>query len=253
MTKKVIIILSLFSLPLQTQATQITREDIGNRVQTANSYFDAGDYQQAVDTYLALIDGGHINGHLFYNLGVAYYHMQRLGEAMAAFLAARRYIPRDADVAFNINYLQGQLSDRLSAEVMDNFLNLVNYISSYISAKETSIFSLILLALGLILVTVFMFRRQLIFIFKLGILLVILAIILAILNHTKIHLARQWGAIKNAATAVRSGANPNSVVLFKLNTGAPLAIIKHANTYLKIELSDGRQGWVEASSVASFL
>lgn len=243
---KVIIGILMLALPLQAQ-------DISSQIQTANQQFDAGNFQQAADAYLAVLDEGHINGHIFYNLGVAYYHMQRLGEAMAAFLAARHYIPRDADVAFNINYIQEQLPDKLAAGAKDGFMNLVNSFSSYFNTKETSIFTLILLAIGLILLTIFMFRRQLIFLFKLGILLIILAIIIAILNHTKIEFARRWGAIKNAATAIHSGANPNSIVLFQLNAGAPLVIAKRANDYLKIELSDGRQGWVQSDNVASFL
>ena len=78
---KVMISILVLASPLQAQ-------DISSQIQTANQHFDAGNFQQAADDYLALLDGGHINGHIFYNLGVAYYHMQRLGEAMAAFLAA---------------------------------------------------------------------------------------------------------------------------------------------------------------------
>ena len=240
------ILLLLLALPLQAQ-------DIGRQIQTANRDFDAGKFQQAVDGYLAVIDTGHINGHVFYNLGVAYYQLQRLGESMAAFLAARQYIPRDADVAFNINYLQEQLPDKVVTKAKESFLTLVQSFSSYLNPKETSIFTLIFMAIGLILITIFMFRRQLVFLFKLGLLLVILAIIIAILNHTKTRFARQWGAIKNAATTIHSGANPNSIVLFNLNAGAPLVIVKRTDAYLKIELADGRQGWVQEDGVVSFL
>ena len=240
------IMLLLLALPLQAK-------DISTQIHTANRAFDAGEFQQAVDSYLAVIDTGHLNGHVFYNLGVAYYHMQRLGESMAAFLAARRYIPRDADVSFNINYLQERLPDEVAKKAKEGFWALVQSFSSYLNPKETSIFTLIFLTIGLILITIAMFKRQLVFIFKLGILLIIFAIIFAILNHTKLRFARQWGAIKNAATAIHSGANPNSIVLFKLNAGAPLTIVKRTDTYIKIELADGKQGWVQKEGVVSFL
>src|SRR4051812_4508999 len=63
----------------------------------ASAAYDRGDYATATARYEQAVAAGDENGHLFYNLGLSYYREHRLGDAMAAFLAARRLLPRDPD------------------------------------------------------------------------------------------------------------------------------------------------------------
>ena len=251
---KLLAAVALSCLPSITQAEQSTATQVlplEERIAAANSAFDAGDYKQALHHYRALLHDGHINGHVFYNMGIANYRLQQRGQAMSAFLAARHYLPRDADVAFNLRYLQDSLEDGLIAVIKRKFYEIVSYINAYFTEREISMVTLSLFALALIFLAIFMLRKQIVFLLKLGILLLILAILSAILWQAKSRFAKHWGAVTTAAATVRSGASASSLQLYELHAGAPFLIAGRTNDYFKIRLSDGKKGWVRMQDVRS--
>ena len=69
---------------------------------TANRDYNEGRYQKAIEGYLRLFDSGYVNGHLYYNLGNAYFRSGQLGRAILNYKRAELLIPRDADLNFNL-------------------------------------------------------------------------------------------------------------------------------------------------------
>ena len=70
-------------------------------------------YQEAIDGYFQLIDNGYVNGHLYYNLGNAYFRSGQLGRAILNYKRAQLLIPRDADLNFNLRYALDQTQDAI--------------------------------------------------------------------------------------------------------------------------------------------
>jgi tetratricopeptide (TPR) repeat protein len=77
----------------------------------ANQAYKENRFQDAIDGYKQIIDSGHKNGHLYYNLGNAYFRMNELGKAILCYERARLLIPRDADLNFNLRYAGDQVQD----------------------------------------------------------------------------------------------------------------------------------------------
>ena len=223
------------------------------RVANAAAALSAGDYRAALHEYEALIASGHRNGHVFYNMGIAYYRLQKTGEAMAAFLTARYYLPRDADVAFNLSYVQSTLADNLKTEIPRKFYDLVGLINDYLTRKEVGIGSLLLWGAGLLLLILYMFKRQLVFVFKLGILLIVLAALSAIFLQARDYFAKRWGAVSTADADVYSGASENDTKLYILKQGSPFRIEGKRGGFWKIILSDGKRGWLPIENTKVYL
>jgi len=79
----------------------------------ANQACKEGRFQDAVDEYERLIHAGHENGHIYYNLGNAYFRLERIGYAILNYERARAMIPRDADLNFNLRYARDQIQDAI--------------------------------------------------------------------------------------------------------------------------------------------
>ena len=67
----------------------------------AGAEYGKGNYQEAARQYLEAIEHGHVNGHVHYNLGTAYYRLGEFGRAIAQYRKALELLPNDPDVLKN--------------------------------------------------------------------------------------------------------------------------------------------------------
>ena len=218
------------------------------KIQAAETAFDAGEYRQALDLYQEVVASGHVNGHVYYNMGIAWYRLQNTGEAMAALLAARHYLPRDADVKFNLQHVQDKITDNLGVEMPRGFYDALSFITDFLTARELSFTALLAFGAALLLLSIWMFYRQIVFLLKLGILLVVIAVLSVIFLQAKAMLTEHWGAVTAERTAVYSGPSKDNTTLFMLHEGAPFVVEQETNNYLQIKLSDGKKGWIAANT-----
>ncbi len=234
------------SLALSSHAAQAT--DLAEKIRAAAAAFDAGAYRQALDLYQEVIASGHVNGHVYYNMGVAWYRLQHKGEAMAALLAARHYLPRNADVKFNLEHVQDKITDQLGIEMPRRFSDALSFITDFFTARELSFTALLALGVGLLVLAFWLFYRQIVFLLKLGVLLLVIAVLSVIFLQAKAMLTEHWGAVTAARVSVYSGPGEDNTTLFMLHEGAPFVVEQETNGYLQIRLSDGKQGWIAANT-----
>lgn len=102
-------IVGLFLVCVLTVEIKADSNDWQENFFRANQAYKAGQYKKAVSGYKELIRQGVINGHIYYNLGNAYFRMNRFGRAILNYERAHILIPRDADINFNL----GQALDRI--------------------------------------------------------------------------------------------------------------------------------------------
>ena len=81
--------------------------------QEANAAYRGGDYVRAAQLYESLVNRNWRNGHVFYNLGNAYFRQKLLGRAILNYEKARRLDPRDPDLAANLAYTRKLLEYRV--------------------------------------------------------------------------------------------------------------------------------------------
>jgi tetratricopeptide (TPR) repeat protein len=77
----------------------------------ANQAYKEGRFNDAIDGYSQLLQSGQGSGHLYYNLGNAYFRLNDLGKATLNYERARVMLPRDEDLDFNFRYARDQLKD----------------------------------------------------------------------------------------------------------------------------------------------
>ena len=84
--------------------------------QTFKSAKSQEDYLQAAGQYEEIIQKGIKNGHVYYNLGNAYYKAQRLDHAILNYKRAKIYIPNDPYLIENLKLAMTKLQQQVQFE-----------------------------------------------------------------------------------------------------------------------------------------
>lgn len=86
-------------------------------VEEADSAYNRGDYDNAVECYVAVMESQGTSASLLFNLGNAYFKANNWGQAMLCYEQARRLDPSDAKINNNLDYLASRVEDANKAEL----------------------------------------------------------------------------------------------------------------------------------------
>jgi tetratricopeptide (TPR) repeat protein len=214
----------------------------------ANKAYKEGHFQDAVDGYNRLIEGGFDNGHLYFNLGNAYFRLNRLGDAILNFERARLRIPRDPDLRFNLGHARDQTVDALVEA--DGLLGMVFFWLETLNTAEVfwafAVSNMVFWAILLLR----LFTRS-----EWTYYACLVAVVVWIVCGASFGV--KWFQTKKDARAVvlskevnvLAGPETGDTVLFKLHEGTVVRHERSEDGWCLIGLSEKRRGWVKASAV----
>ena len=84
-----------------------------------NEYYLQGEFNDAIKNYEKILSLNREHQDLYFNLGNAYFRNKEVGNAIWSYEKAKLFSPRDKDINFNLNFLNGQIQDKI--------LNPINY------------------------------------------------------------------------------------------------------------------------------
>ncbi|MCK6529175.1 SH3 domain-containing protein [Myxococcota bacterium] len=217
-----------------------------------NRLYDAGDYEQAASCYDSLVARGIRNGHLFYDLGNARYRLGDLGGSILAWRHAGIDLPRDGDLAANIETARKQRKDALASPEAERSALRRTLLFWYdgLSPRELWTAAVCLNVLLWTLAAARLFRRSERLTFAVAAAAVLTAAFLggAVVRSAGMRSAPPGVVLLPEAT-VRSGRDRASTDLFKLHEGAEVTVRKRDSGWLLVELPDGKRGWVDEGAV----
>jgi tetratricopeptide (TPR) repeat protein len=213
----------------------------------AQKNYKEGKYSQAAGGFEMLLQNGDRNGPLYYNLGNSYFKMGMLGKAILSYRLAELYTPRDEDLNTNLNYARQLTKDKIEPKQWVPFLKRFCFWYSKLNIRELFIVFLIAHALFWVFALSKMVWRNEYLNFMFFIALALTAVLgfsFAIkLYH---HFYDIDGVVLAKEVTVRSGNGMNNTALFQLHDGAEFKITQQEGNWLKIELPDGKKGWIDS-------
>ena len=211
----------------------------------ANQAYLDGTYEKAAAMYEKIRQGGHSNGHIFYNLGNCYVRMNKLGKAILNYHKALILVPRDGDCKANLRYARGRTMDRIEDVGEASLLHTLAFWYFGLNFQELLICFLALHTLFWIaaLLRLYGDREWVKWVFALSLILSIVMGASGILKYRDTRFNR-LGVILVEEANVRSGYSQQDTVLFLLHEGAEVQIIGEENGWHKIQLPDGKKGWI---------
>ncbi len=208
-----------------------------------------GHFEKAVEAYRHLIDSGYAGGHILYNLGNAHIRLNELGMAILAYERARRWIPRDADLQFNLAYARNLTVDAIPADPGWVGQTLF-WIDSFTLKELFHAFALLnLLFCTALLIRLFYRPEWLFYVFIFFLAGWFLAGLSFGVKWHQITYDDRAVILKKELT-VLAGPHAGDTVLFKLHEGAMVREERREDEWMLIHLPDGKRGWIPAGDAA---
>jgi len=223
-------------------------EDI-SEIARAQQLYNKNEFKAVAEIYEREMASGKINGHRYFNLGNTYFRVGDLPRAILNFAKAQIYLPRDEDVAANLEYVLNQTQNGLDARLTSS-LDSILFWSGDFNLKEHLLALLFLnllfwasLATGLHLRSPASQTTR-----RILLVLLILAVISTGFRWHR-ETDTSLGVVRSTQAGVHSGWNETTTVLFQLHQGTLVSLVQAKEGWYELELTDGQKGWIPQGDI----
>jgi tetratricopeptide (TPR) repeat protein len=238
-----LVLVALQTLPMAVHASPV--QDLAAEGDAA---YRAGQFERAIDIYQRVITGGYISGPLLYNMGNAWYKRGDLGRAILYYQRAKRMMPHNRDVRYNLDLARSRTVDRIEQPPRLPIWDLVDTVRDLISrelgARLAWIFTLAAALAFAALLNVPAALRKGFRILTLTLSVLTLVSLLLIGLRVAADHGPPEAVILVDKVSLHSAPDPTSLEVFSLHTGTTVTIVKQLESWWEVRLADGRQGWM---------
>ncbi len=224
------------------------QDDIHTLLFRANQAYLDGRYAEAAGLYQAIVDKGDANGHVFFNLGNTCIRLGEVGKAILNYRKAAVLLPRDGDLKANLQYARSLTRDRIEG-ASPPFWHALAFWYFGMNLRELLITFIVFNALFWASALFNLYRSS--EWTKWGLWLsLVLSVLLGISTALKYRetFRNPGGVVLVEEAPVRAGFSRNDTTLFVLHEGAEFTILDQEMGWWKIELADGKKGWLPANA-----
>ncbi len=220
----------------------------------ANLKYIEGNFDKAAELYQTLVDSGYHNAELYYNLGNAYFKLNKIPYAILNYERAYLLNPHDEDIEFNLEYAKTFTVDRIESLPVFFLTKWYRSARSILTSNGWAWFSFVLFTSTLVLFLSFWFSLR-VWLKRLSFVASILAFILFIGSlvfsiHEKHRVTlRNQAIIFQTVVVVKSSPGDTGKDLFILHSGTKVQITKAIGQWVEIRIADGNKGWVQSQAV----
>ena len=248
--KRIIIYTTLLLVTLSVSASSVSAE----RWEAGNKAYIEGNYEQAIEEYKAILDGGEYSMKLYYNLANAYFKTGAIGKSILYYNKALRIAPSQEDVRHNLAIAEAQTKDRISV-IPEFFLNRwLRTLRNSMSCTAWSIASLVSFALLLVFALLFLlasrirWRKAGFYGALCGFLLFLVTTSFAVSSRNDM-LQHDEAIVMGTAISVKSSPDRSATDLFVLHEGTKVSVLSEVDEWREITIADGKKGWVEDKNI----
>ena len=249
----VLAVLMLLALPTAASAQQA--ENVDSLWNTASQAYTDGQWNEAIASYEQINSIGLESAALYCNMGNAYYKDGNISRAILNYERALKVDPSYEDARFNLEFLNELIRDQIDP-VPDFILAVwMEKICRIMDSDAWAITFLVLLALTLAMVLMFLLSPSVAG-RKVGFSLGIVCLLLAVASisfsvwQKNDYESADGAVVMSSVVPVKSSpSSESSPSLFVLHEGTKVSVLEQVGSWYKIELADGRQGWVSSTDI----
>ncbi|MEZ7498287.1 tetratricopeptide repeat protein [Flavobacterium sp. Arc3] len=225
-----------------------------NGFETGNDLYKAGKYDEAIDAYGTVLKSNKQSAELYFNLGNCYYKLNKVAPAIYSYEKALVLSPNDREAANNLKFAQKRTIDEVKvvpkvgfAKLLRDFTAIYHYNTWAWIAVGLAV-SFLLAFLGYYFSETTVVKR--ISFFVMFALIISIFIVIAAAVFEKSHYDNEKPAIVFVEIAeVRSEPQKGSAVIFVLHEGTKVYVEEEVDSWKKVQLTDGTEGWIENSAI----
>ena len=226
------------------------------KFETAQQAFDDAasptDFLKAAALYQEILDAGVVSGAVLYNQGNAFMRGGHRGRAVACYLQAQRYRPRDPYVDANLRYALAESGLKTGSKpLVEHILFWLDWIGYQGKFELTTCTALITLMLAM--TSLFWRQRIMKYLAAAALGLTLVVAVSAVYDWYRFRYV-QHGVVIRAATVARKGNADGYEPAFTkpLTEATEFELIEQRDTWLHIRLSGSQEGWIPRQSAVLF-
>lgn len=249
---------------------------LSQRFGDANTRYEQGDYEGAIELYHGVENEGVKDPDLFYNLANAYYKTQDLGRTVLYYERSLALRPRSRDVRDNLELVRAQLHDKQFVKQQNRVVRAVLWFHNNLSTREMAAYisatwaALCLVSVVLILRDTRVVRKiytaisvvspgRLLGLGMVQDLVLTVGVIAILVSTSGISALRKMDAERSRSQAVvlteeiavYSSPTGDATLQFKIHSGTMVNIVERRADWVRIQLPGKLSGWVESEAVES--
>lgn len=243
-------IITTFSLLICFWATA-QNAALFNRATTA---YNEGNYEQAAESYLKILENEQHSPELYFNLGNCYYKLNHIAPSIYYYEKALLLKPNDPEIKNNLAYAQNMTLDAIEPLPKTVFSKLYNTTVKALSFDQWAYLAVAFMFLFVISYIAFYFfrfssRKRIAFVTSIiSILFMVVGLIFAYMGYRDFKKDNP-AIIFSEETMVKSEPNKRSQAIFTLHEGAKVNVVDILNDWKKIEIADGKTGWISSEDL----
>jgi len=266
MRRSIVILLAVLLAIAVPAVAQLSDTEFESLLEEANTLFHQANeeyarnpasaveiYRRAALRYERIVrDGGVRNGRLFYNIGNAYFRAEDIGRAILNYRRAQAYLPGDANLAQNLAYARSRRRDSFEEQQQTRVLRTLLFFHYDLSPNVRTLLLTVFSGLFWMFAVVRLLRSQWIPLWPLVVTGLVAAVFAGSLAaESVLGTSQKAGVILAQEVVARKGDGTSYEPSFTdpLHAGTEFVLVESRSGWRYVELPDGRQCWLPASSV----
>jgi tetratricopeptide (TPR) repeat protein len=220
----------------------------------ANDLYKKAKYQEAIEVYQSIVNAKKHSADIYFNLGNCYYKLNDVAPAIYNFEKALLLNPNDADIQNNLRFAQKLQIDDIKEipkvgfhKIIQDFTSNYHYDTwAWIAVGFATLFLLLFAGYFYTMNSIF---KRLFFSSMILVFVTILMSVAAALFEKSNYNSDQPAIVFAEITSVKTEPKVNAPDSFVLHEGSKVFILETLDNWKKIELTDGKKGWILTSSI----
>lgn len=220
----------------------------------ANDAYQNGKFELAIKTYQDILQEGYQSADLYYNLGNAYFKLNELASSIYNYEKALLLNPNHQDAINNLEFVKRSTIDVIEPLPKTFFQRINDAVIYPISYNTWAWWAVAFALLSSILFILYYFsqyshRKKLYFILSfisLGIFLILLTLGIKARHH---YIKDQPAIVFTKQVNVNNEPTASASSVFILHEGTKVQVIDYDNDWYKIEIADGKSGWLQKDEI----
>ncbi|MCH2146980.1 MAG: hypothetical protein MK073_04100 [Phycisphaerales bacterium] len=220
---------------------------LGVAKQQTNQFSAKKSFKKSADKFKLLTDAGIENGKLWYNQGNAYLQCGEVGEAIAAYRSAERFIPTDARLKANLAHARSLSGDSVQSKSTTSLIEQLAFWHRGLSTSAKIWLGLICWATLWTVLIVKQFAHAIAYkSVAVATAIASCALFSSVYFDFK-HQQHTFGVIVTEEALVYTSHQSGSPLLFEkpLIEGQEFEIVNERTEWIRIQLPNGQTGWIQ--------
>jgi len=244
--KKIVYLLFICFFSLSAQNKDLFQE--------ANTAYNEGNYSEAINDYEHILKNGEASAELYYNLANAHYKLTHIAPSIYYYEKALQLDPGDPDVKNNLEFAQKMLIDEIEIVPKTGLSKILNKLISVLSFNGWAWTAVIGSSLFAAFFLLYYFsnsssRKRLFFTTSIIALILMLSALIFAYQQQEYQKNSQFAVIFSEEAVVRNEPTLRGNEILTLHEGTKLKILETFQNWIKFELANDIQGWMDKSDV----